>query len=150
MKQFVIVVLAAFLVGCASSGVKKEDVGVVTGGVVGGFIGSQIGSGAGQLAATAAGAVLGAFIGQQIGRTMDEVDRMKVQQTLETSQTGRTVQWQDPDQNATYRMTPTETYYPGGGQPCREYQFEAEVGGETQQVYGTACRQADGTWKAVS
>ncbi len=33
---------------------------------------------------------------------------------------------------------------------CREYQRTVNVGGRTQQSYGTACRQPDGAWKIVS
>lgn len=33
--------------------------------------------------------------------------------------------------------------------PCREYYREARIGGRTQQIYGLACRQPDGSWKFV-
>lgn len=33
------------------------------------------------------------------------------------------------------------------GTPCREYYMTANIGGKKEQVYGTACRQADGSWK---
>ena len=36
------------------------------------------------------------------------------------------------------------------GRYCREYTTEAVVGGRTKQVYGTACRQPDGSWQLVS
>jgi hypothetical protein len=32
---------------------------------------------------------------------------------------------------------------------CREYTAPANVGGQTVQTYGTACRQPDGTWRIV-
>jgi surface antigen len=35
------------------------------------------------------------------------------------------------------------------GQYCREYRQTVKVGGKTQEGYGTACRQPDGTWKIV-
>ena len=34
--------------------------------------------------------------------------------------------------------------------PCREYTIDAIIGGKTEQIYGTACRQSDGSWKTVS
>jgi surface antigen len=43
-------------------------------------------------------------------------------------------------------MTPTNTYETAQG-PCREYSMEALIGGKQEQVYGTACRQSDGSWK---
>lgn len=37
-----------------------------------------------------------------------------------------------------------------GGQDCREYQQTVMVGGQPSPAYGTACRQADGSWKIIS
>jgi surface antigen len=36
------------------------------------------------------------------------------------------------------------------GALCREYQSTVVVGGKQEQAYGTACRQADGSWKVVN
>ena len=33
---------------------------------------------------------------------------------------------------------------------CREYTKSVTIGGNEEEVYGTACRQADGTWEIVS
>ena len=35
------------------------------------------------------------------------------------------------------------------GANCREYQATVNVGGEPQEMTGTACLQADGTWRIV-
>ena len=35
-------------------------------------------------------------------------------------------------------------------QHCREYYTEADVQGRTQQIYGTACLQEDGSWKIIN
>jgi len=43
-------------------------------------------------------------------------------------------------------VTPTKTYETAAG-PCREYTIDAIIGGSTEKIYGTACRQADGSWK---
>jgi surface antigen len=32
---------------------------------------------------------------------------------------------------------------------CREFQQQAAIGGEIREVYGTACRQPDGSWQVV-
>jgi hypothetical protein len=31
--------------------------------------------------------------------------------------------------------------------PCREYTVEGQVGGKRETLVGTACRQADGSWR---
>lgn len=139
--------LSIFLTGCAE--VTNEGVGTITGGVVGGLIGSQFGGGSGRVAAAAGGALLGAYLGGNIGRTMDKVDRMQVQRTLETAPVGRVVRWQNPDNGNSYAVQPTKTYY-SNQQPCREYTTRALIGGKSQEVYGRACRQGDGSWKVVN
>ncbi|WP_440997006.1 RT0821/Lpp0805 family surface protein [Arhodomonas sp. SL1] len=132
--------------GCATDQGPSEQVGMVIGGVLGGVLGHQVGGGTGQTAATIAGTMIGSAIGGNIGRTMDEVDRRKVGTTLETTRTGVTSTWQNPDTGAEYAVTPTRTYETSSG-PCREFTMEAEIGGGTEEVYGTACRQPDGSWR---
>ena len=47
--------------------------------------------------------------------------------------------------------TPTSPPYTApNGQTCREYQSMADIGGQRQMVYGTACLQPDGSWRIVS
>lgn len=135
--------LSVFLTGCA---VTNEGVGTVTGGVVGGLLGSQFGGGSGKVAAAAGGALLGAFLGGKIGQYMDRQDRLEMQRALETAPTGRSIAWKNPDNGNQYTVKPTRTYYQSQ-QPCREYITHAVIGGKTQQIYGRACRQADGSWK---
>jgi surface antigen len=147
-KKYVVVLgLSLGLTACQN--VSHQDVGTVTGGVVGGLIGSQFGGGAGKVAATIGGAVVGGLIGGSIGHTMDKVDQMQMQRALETAPTGRVIRWQNPDSGNRYTVEPTRTYYEHK-QPCREYITRAMIGGKNQQIYGRACRQADGSWRVVS
>jgi surface antigen len=143
-------VIAAALAtaGCATQG-PREEVGMLIGGVMGGVLGSQVGSGRGRTLATAAGAVVGGAVGASVGRSMDDVDRMKMAATLETTRTGVATEWRNPDTGYYYRMEPTRTYETAEG-PCREYTMDAQIGGRTEQVYGTACRQPDGSWQIVN
>ncbi len=47
--------------------------------------------------------------------------------------------------------TPTgPAYVARNGQLCREYQTTITVGGVAQPAHGTACRQADGSWRVVN
>lgn len=151
MKQsFLIAVLTAGigLGGCATYQGQNEQSGMVIGGILGGVLGSQVGGGHGRTAAIIAGTLAGAAIGGSVGRSMDEVDRMKTATTLETVRTGVSSSWQNPDTGNQYSVTPTRTYETSSG-PCREYTIDADIGGQTEQVYGTACRQADGSWKVM-
>jgi surface antigen len=146
IKKGLILGLGIGLIGCQN--MSHEGVGTVTGGVVGGLIGSQFGGGAGKVAAAAGGALLGAYLGGNIGKTMDKVDQMQMQHALETSPTGKDVAWRNPDSGNQYTVRTTKTYYEHK-QPCREYTTKAIIGGKSQQIYGQACRQADGSWRVV-
>ena len=95
------------------------------------------------------GAVIGILVGQSIGRHMDEIDQNCTGQTLEYAPDHAPVSWRDPDTGGAYRVTPVRTYPAPEGRYCREYQMDAIIGGRTQRVYGTACRQPDGSWQRM-
>ncbi|HYM31985.1 MAG TPA: RT0821/Lpp0805 family surface protein [Candidatus Cybelea sp.] len=133
--------------------IDKQDIGTVLGGVGGALIGSQVGHGRGQLVGVAAGTLIGAYLGNRVGKSLDEADRGYMNNTnahaLETSQTGTTSAWRNPDSGNAGTITPERTYQTAGGQYCREFQQTITVEGKTQKGYGTACRQPDGSWKIV-
>lgn len=134
------------ITGCV---MNHTDAGTITGGAVGALVGSQFGSGSGKAAAMVGGAVIGAMIGNQIGQSMDAADRMRMRRALETAPSGRDVEWTNPDSGNHYVVRPTKTYY-HERQPCREYTTTAIIGGKKQNIYGKACRTADGDWRVVS
>ena len=137
---------ALLMSGCQ---ITQEDTGRVVGSVAGGLLGNQVGKGSGRLAATIAGTMLGGMMGGEIGRQMDENDRYRANRALETAPTNRTTTWSNPDTGTDYAVTPTRTYFESD-QPCREYRTEAWIGGKKETVYGTACRQADGSWQVAN
>ena len=136
------------LAGCATPPTQEQS-GMVIGGILGGILGSQVGGGTGRTTATIIGAIAGAAIGGSVGRSMDENDRLKTAHALENVRTGVPTQWRNPDSGNQYKVVPTKTVE-SGGQPCREYSVDAVIGGRRDTVYGTACRQADGSWKTVN
>jgi surface antigen len=147
--------LALGLAGCADSGYgPKQTVGAVAGAAGGGLLGAQFGHGPGQLAATAAGTVLGALLGGTIGKSLDQNDKLYASRAeyhaLEYAPSGTQTSWQNPDSGNSGAITPMRTYETTSGEYCREFQQQAAIGGQVQEVYGTACRQPDGQWKLVS
>ena len=44
----------------------------------------------------------------------------------------------------------SSTFTDSAGRTCREYQSNVIVGGQQRSSYGTACLQADGTWRIVN
>lgn len=152
----VLMVFTISLAGCAGpgqEGINKQTGGAVLGGIGGGVIGSRIGSGRGAVIATIAGAIIGGLLGSEVGKQLDERDRLvmarETQTTLEQVPSGRTSTWSNPDTGARGTITPKPAYQTSTGQYCREFQQTITVGGKTEQAYGTACRQPDGSWKIV-
>ncbi len=151
MRSFsrtLIVTLATLALAACTTVPTREEQGVLIGMIAGGILGHQVGGGSGQVLATFVGTMAGAAIGGSIGRSMDDVDRLNATAALENVRTGVSTAWINPDTGYEYVMTPTRTYDEGTG-PCREYTLDATIGGNTEQVWGTACRQADGSWRIV-
>jgi surface antigen len=146
---------ALLLAGCAGSDYgTKQTVGALAGAGAGGLLGAQIGKGKGQLAATAAGTLLGAFLGSEVGKSLDRADRTYASEAqyeaLEYVPSGSSSTWRNPDSGHYGTVVPTRTYENGYGSYCREFQHGATVGGRTEWVYGTACRNPDSQWQVVN
>lgn len=139
-------IAAALALAACENPPTKQEVGAVSGAVIGGVVGSTIGGGTGRTVAIIAGTVAGAVIGGKIGSKMDEADKMKAAQALESTPTGQHSTWTNPDTGTKYTMTPTNTYE-ASGTPCRDFTVDANVDGKPEKVSGTACRQSDGSWK---
>ena len=152
--KFAVLGLAALaLAGCSETVGQKQGLGTLLGAVAGGVVGSQVGDGRGKVVATGVGTLLGALIGSEIGASLDRADQLAMQHTtqntLETAPSGTTSTWQNPDSGNRGTITPTQTYQRNDGAYCREFQQTVTVGGQTQDAYGTACRQPDGSWQII-
>jgi surface antigen len=154
-KILLVALLAFGLAACETRDTGQKEVGgALLGAVVGGLLGSRIGGGTGQLAATAAGTLFGAYAGSQVGRSLDKADRLYAERTaqrsLENTRSGRTSTWTNPDSGHSGTFTPTNTYQSRDGLDCRDFTQTATIDGRTEEVHGTACRQADGTWRIAN
>ncbi|MFO7593232.1 MAG: hypothetical protein R6X15_04200 [Pseudomonadota bacterium] len=64
-----------------------------------------------------------------------------------TANVGEVIMWEEGNAYgsvATTRRGTTTT-----GRPCREFQQTVTIGGRTEQAYGTACMNPDGSWEVV-
>lgn len=139
--------------GCSTPPTKQQ-----TGAGVGAALGAALGYGLGKghhnkELAIALGAIFGAVAGDYVGAQMDERDRLmaaqNLQYSLELHPDGTTSAWQNPNSGNKGSSYPTSTSILTDGTPCREFTSTIVVGGEKYQGYGTACRQADGSWKII-
>jgi hypothetical protein len=62
-----------------------------------------------------------------------------------TAPVGQPITWDDG--NASGSVTTARQGQDAAGNQCREFQQEVTIGGQTEQAYGTACLQPDGSWK---
>ena len=148
------ILATGLLAGCSGYGDlgTKQTVGGLGGAALGGLLGSQFGSGTGQLAFTAAGTLLGALVGSEVGRSMDDVDRLRAERAqvqATGAPIGQTVVWNNPNTGNSGTVTPLCDGTSASGEYCREFQQTVTIGGRSQQTFGTACRQSDGTWRVV-
>jgi len=154
-KQILILVpaVALALAACEDAG-TKETLGTLGGAAAGGLIGSQIGGGTGTAVAVGAGALIGGYLGNRIGKQLDENDQRKMaeaEQAAHEAPVGEKVTWSNPDSGNSGTVTPTkEGTNEKTGEYCREYQETVTIGGKTEEAYGTACRQEDGSWRIVN
>jgi surface antigen len=150
LRRIALLICCAVLaISCSNVG-PKAVVGAATGAAAGGLIGAAAGGGAEGIAA---GVLLGGLAGGAIGDALDQRDPELAYQSnqyaLESNRAGQASTWQNPDSGHSGSFTPTRTYQTSQGQFCREYQQTVVVGGESQDAYGRACRQPDGSWRVV-
>jgi surface antigen len=154
MRKFMMILTAVSflaLTGCTDSG-PKQTFGTLGGGALGGLAGSQIGSGSGRLVAVGVGTLLGAVAGSEIGKSLDRADRLAANNAAQQSfnaPVGEEIRWNNPDSGNRGSVVTTRDGHRSNGQYCREYQQKVVVGGKTENAYGTACRQPDGSWEVV-
>jgi surface antigen len=153
-----IVALALSTAACAGNPETgtgpRENTGTALGAITGALIGSQFGGSAGsRVAAGVAGAAIGGLIGNRIGASLDEEDRRRAyaaqMEALETGPSGAPVSWRNPDSGRYGSVVPGPAYQQNGG-TCRQYTHTIYIDGRPQSARGTACRNPDGTWTALS
>lgn len=60
---------------------------------------------------------------------------------------GQPVIWSDGSSSGS--VTPLREGRTPAGAYCREFQQQVTIGGRTEDAYGTACQQPDGSWQVV-
>src|SRR5882724_3151299 len=137
--------MIVLLTGCAEmSGNPKTAIGALGGAAVGGLIAGAAGGGS---AGIAAGVIGGGLLGGLVGNVLDERDRRLAAQAthraLETTPSGKSVPWNNPDTGHAGTVTPVHTYQTPSGAYCREYETTITINDRPERSYGRACRQPD-------
>jgi surface antigen len=147
--------LATGLAGCAQggSGWNKQQTGTALGAVAGAAAGAAIGGEDDWWWAAGLGALAGGVVGNQVGAYLDRQDQQTSYQNanyaLNNVPDGQSAKWSNPEKQTSGYTKPIETTQAAGGQTCRTFQTGITAQGQSSSGTGTACRQADGTWKIM-
>ncbi|MFP5400435.1 MAG: glycine zipper domain-containing protein [Gammaproteobacteria bacterium] len=133
--------LAAALLLVSTAGcenMQKRDWGTAIGGILGGFAGYKIGNDS--AGGAAIGALLGGVVGRMIGQYMDDADKKRLTETIESAPRGQTVSWHNDDSGRDFAVTPTSEFYAEAGKECRRFDQVVYVDGRREVMEGVACR----------
>jgi surface antigen len=166
MKKFAVISCVVALTACAKIDADMQNVnvggiaGAVVGALAGGFAGAEFGGGLGQTLYISAGVMTGASIGYEAGTILYPSDQAaydnNARMALNTSTNGKVSDWANLETGNSGIFTPTKTFVTGDGRSCRNYrstlalQAEGDKTGVITHQEGTACQQADGSWRSVS
>ena len=151
MGEVLAVMLAVCMLGGCAGTYTKQGIGTAIGALTGGALAYGLGKDSSNKEIwTVLGLGLGAMMGSTIGAQLDERDRLlagqSLQATMETAPDNTAGGWNNPNSGNSGTIVPTQTIV-SNGQPCREFTQTIIVGGQSQQGYGRACRQNDGSWR---
>lgn len=158
-KKFVMTAMTAALVlpmlsACSEGqGLTGADVGTGLGAIGGAVVGSQFGGGSGKTVAAVAGALAGAWIGNKVAKGMTAQDQTYYEGAANkaaVAPVGQQITWSNPQSGNQGTIIPVREGRDSSGSACREYQQTVTIGGKTERAYGTACKQADGSWKVIN
>jgi len=157
LARLIIVALVVLpLAACASNpqgAGPNEGAGTFVGALTGAVVGSQFGRGGGRVVGAVAGAAIGGLIGNRIGAALDDEDRARAyeaqMQALDTGASGAPVSWRNDDSGRYGTVVPGPAYQ-RNAMTCRQYTHTVYIDGKPQVARGTACRNSEGNWIAVS
>jgi surface antigen len=165
MKK-IAVLLSLFALTSCSKNMDAQNVnfgglaGAALGALAGGFAGAEFGGGLGQTLFISAGAMSGASVGYEAGTILYPSDQAAYDNNariaLNTSINGEVSEWANPDTGNSGIFTPTKTFIANNGRSCRSYRSTLALRAQWSQrgivthQEGTACQQADGSWRSLS
>ncbi|WP_188259440.1 RT0821/Lpp0805 family surface protein [Azospirillum tabaci] len=136
----------ALLAGCVSTSQEATK----NAETVGGRISSTYGNASGKVASSGTGPLLGAFIGGAAVQPSGAAPPATPGQRAHPAPVRDKVGWTNPATGHHGSLTTTREGYNNAGQYCREFHQTVTTKSQTELAYGTACKQADGTWKIVA
>lgn len=155
MKRFLLVTcLPLALTAC--EGADRERIGTIGGAAAGAVAGKAIGgSGTSGTIGMILGAIGGGYLGGEIGQALDDRDQKELsnvtQRALNEGTSGQSFAWSNPATGNRGTVSPTSNpYSTADGQQCRDFTTSVTLReGRSATSTGTACKQADGSWRVT-
>lgn len=146
MRYAIILILAlSLLPACQTTKAQNAaTLGTLAGATIGALTFKNKNSGA------AIGAGAGMLVGYIIGNEMDKYDQSQISNALETTPSGHTTTWTNPDTYARYEAIPEPPRQYDNGRIERDVTLRARMAdGSHETIYAKAYRQPDGSWQLV-
>jgi surface antigen len=157
MRKIIAGLLIPATLSLSLAGCDNQQIGTIAGAAGGAAAGKAIGGhGTGGYVGLILGAVAGGFLGGELGKYLSRDDQQKqAAATTKALDTSSPQSWNNPETGAKGDVAPTKTFTSQvgstSGQTCSDFTSTATAGnGASGTGKGTACKQADGTWKIVS
>jgi surface antigen len=140
-----LVLMLSLLAGCQTTQAQNAaGIGTLAGATLGALTFKNKVSGA------AIGAGVGMLAGYIVGNEMEKADRAQLSNTLETTPSGYSTEWVNPDTRTRYEAIPEPPREYNDGRVERDVTIRAQMAdGSHQTVYAKAYRQPDGSWQLV-
>ncbi|XPV76507.1 MAG: YMGG-like glycine zipper-containing protein [Desulfovibrio sp.] len=142
MKKLLFVLIAAtFLItGCANKAQQGGAIGAGTGALLGALVAGDKVQGA------AIGAGVGLLMGYVVGNEMDKADAQRVSHALDTTPSGVTSSWVNPDTGRSFDVTPEQPYQSQNKIYRDVYIKTTDANGQPREVKAQAYRDHNGQW----
>ena len=109
---------------------------------------TQTGASGEPIQVTSGSASYGGPLGGNIEQYMDENDQFKLSRGLDAA-LGKSTTWTNPVNGAEFTVTPVKKISREDSKFCRTYTLVMAKKGSKNQINGTACIGADGSWHVV-
>jgi surface antigen len=155
MKHFVAAIIIPATLMSGLTACDEKQIGTIAGAAGGAAAGRAIGGdGTGGYVGLIIGVIAGGYLGGKVADWLTNKDKEKMSettnQTLENGKTGQTYSWVNPDSGNKGSVVAQQSYRNQDGSTCREFSSTVtSLQGENANGAGTACKQADGTWRIV-
>ncbi len=142
-------IILTFLTSCANSQDSKR-IGQVFGAISGTIIGSKLGKGTGKNISIASGTILGSIIGEHLAKKISESDMdfisKKTKEVLTDEEIGKKYSWKNLESGNSGYVKSMKNFK-NRNKNCKEIKQVINFNSNKNEIYSSACKQADGSWK---